>query len=126
MGSYGIGVSRLVGAIIESSHDKKGIIWPREIAPFEVGIINLSVGNEHCDLMSKKVYKMLKSLGKDVLLDDTKESAGSKLASMDLIGLPYQVIIGSRYSKDDKYEVKNRLSGEVNIASFENINSFLG
>jgi len=126
MGSYGIGVSRLVGAIIESSHDDKGIIWPKVIAPFEVGIVNLSVGNEHCDLMSMKVYNMLESLGKDVLLDDTKESAGSKLASMDLIGIPYQIIIGTRYAKDEKYEVKNRLSGDVNIVTLENIISFLG
>ena len=126
MGSYGIGVSRLVGAIIESSHDDKGIIWPKEIAPFEVGIVNLSIGNEHCDLMSMKVYNMLNSVGKDVLLDDTKESAGSKLASMDLIGIPYQIIIGTRYAKDEKYEVKNRLSGDVNIVALENIISFLG
>ena len=126
MGSYGIGVSRLVGAIIESSHDDKGIIWPKEIAPFAVGIVNLSVGNEHCDFMSMKVYNMLESVGKDVLLDDTKESAGSKLASMDLIGIPYQIIIGTRYAKDEKYEVKNRLSGDVNIVALENIISFLG
>ena len=125
MGSYGIGVSRLVGAIIESSHDQNGIKWPKPVAPFDVVVINLSVGNDKCDAMASRVYNMLKTNGKDVLYDDSKESAGSKLASMDLIGIPYQIIIGPRLAKDDKFEIKNRLSNEKNIVSFDRIFEFI-
>ena len=125
MGSYGIGVSRLVGAIIESSHDQDGIKWPKPVAPFDVVVINLSVGNDKCDEMASRVYNMLKTNGKDILYDDSKESAGSKLASMDLIGIPYQIIIGPRLAKDDKFEIKNRLSNEKNIVSFDSIFEFI-
>ena len=125
MGSYGIGVSRLVGAIIESSHDQDGIKWPKLVAPFDVVVINLSVGNDKCDEMASRVYNMLKTNGKDILYDDSKESAGSKLASMDLIGIPYQIIIGPRLAKDDKFEIKNRLSNEKNIVSFDRIFEFI-
>ena len=125
MGSYGIGVSRLVGAIIESSHDQDGIKWPKQVAPFDVVVINLSVGNDKCDEMASRVYNMLKTNGKDILYDDSKESAGSKLASMDLIGIPYQIIIGPRLAKDDKFEIKNRLSNEKNIVSFDRIFEFI-
>ena len=125
MGSYGIGVSRLVGAIIESSHDQDGIKWPKLVAPFDVVVINLSVGNDKCDEMASRVYTMLKTNGKDILYDDSKESAGSKLASMDLIGIPYQIIIGPRLAKDDKFEIKNRLSNEKNIVSFDRIFEFI-
>ena len=125
MGSYGIGVSRLVGAIIESSHDQNGIKWPKPVAPFDVVVINLSMGNDKCDAMASRVYNMLKTNGKDVLYDDSKESAGSKLASMDLIGIPYQIIIGPRLAKDDKFEIKNRLSNEKNIVSFDRIFEFI-
>ena len=100
MGSYGIGVSRLVGAIIESSHDQDGIKWPKPVAPFDVVVINLSVGNDKCDEMASRVYNMLKTNGKDILYDDSKESAGSKLATMDLIGIPYQIIIGKQSDGD--------------------------
>jgi len=125
MGSYGIGVSRLVGAIIESSHDEAGIKWPKEVSPFDVAVVNLSVGNEKCDNIANKIYNTLKSSGKDALYDDTNESAGSKLASMDLIGIPYQVIVGPRLAKEDKYEIKNRLTGEINIVSFEQLLEFV-
>ena len=125
MGSYGIGVSRLVGAIIESSHDQNGIKWPKPVAPFDVVVINLSMGNDKCDAMASRVYNMLKTNGKDILYDDSKESAGSKLASMDLIGIPYQIIIGPRLAKDDKFEIKNRLSNEKNIVSFDRIFEFI-
>ena len=125
MGSYGIGVSRLVGAIIESSHDQDGIKWPKLVAPFDVVVINLSVGNDNCDEMARRVYNMLKTNGKDILYDDRKESAGSKLASMDLIGIPYQIIIGPRFAKEDKFEIKNRLSNEKNIVSFDRIFEFI-
>tara|TARA_X000000368_G_scaffold60340_1_gene42515 strand:- start:180 stop:1484 length:1305 start_codon:yes stop_codon:yes gene_type:complete len=125
MGSYGIGVSRLVGAIIESSHDEAGIKWPMQVAPFDVAIVNLSVGNDSCDAIAHKIYNSLKSFGKDTLYDDTKESAGSKLASMDLIGIPYQVIVGPRLAKDNKFEIKNRLTNEINIVSFQQLYEFI-
>ena len=86
---------------------------------------DLSVGNDKCHEMASKVYNMLKSNGKDILYDDSKESAGSKLASMDLIGIPYQIIIGPRLAKDDKFEIKNRLSNEKNIVSFDRIFEFI-
>ena len=121
MGSYGIGVSRLVGAIIESSHDDKGIIWPESVSPFDICIINLLVGNKTCDEMSLKVYEHFKSLNKEILYDDTNESTGSKLASMDLIGIPYQIIVGPRLAKDNKYEVKIRANGDKYIVDFENL-----
>ena len=117
----GIGVSRLVGAIIESSHDDKGIIWPKSVSPFDICIINLLVGNKSCDEMSLKVYEHFKSLNKEILYDDTNESTGSKLASMDLIGIPYQIIVGPRLAKDNKYEVKIRTNGDKYIVDFENL-----
>ena len=121
MGSYGIGVSRLVGAIIESSHDEAGIIWPKSVAPFDLCVVNLAVGNELCDEMSLSVYNFFKDQNKEILYDDTKESVGSKLAKMDLIGIPFQVIIGPRLAKDNKYEFKNRSNGEKHIVNFDNL-----
>ena len=121
MGSYGIGVSRLVGAIIESSHDEAGIIWPKSVAPFDLCVVNLAVGNELCDEMSLSVYNFFKGRNKEILYDDTKESVGSKLAKMDLIGIPFQVIIGPRLAKDNKYEFKNRSNGEKHIVDFDNL-----
>ena len=83
------------------------------------------MGNDKCDEMAIRVYNMLETNGKDVLYDDSNESAGSKLASMDLIGIPYQIIIGPRLAKDDKFEIKNRLSNEKNIVSFDRIFEFI-
>jgi prolyl-tRNA synthetase len=110
-GSYGIGVSRLVAAIIEASHDKDGIIWPESVAPFDIGLINIKSGDAEADAASEKIYKALTAKGKDVLYDDRNAPGGSKFASMDLIGLPWQVIIGPRGLKDGIAEVKNRKSG---------------
>ena len=111
-GSYGIGVSRLVGAIIEASHDDAGIIWPEAVAPFQVGLINLKVGDAASDEACLKIYKALQAKGVDVLFDDKDGGAGGKFAAMDLIGLPWQVIIGPRGLKDGIAEVKNRKTGE--------------
>ena len=111
MGSYGIGVSRLVGAIIEASHDDNGIIWPESVAPFLVGIINLRVNDEACDLKCEEIYTDLREKGIDVLYDNRDESIGTKFADMDLIGLPWQIIVGPRSLKEDKIEIKNRSSG---------------
>ena len=119
MGSYGIGVSRLIGAIIEASHDENGIIWPESVAPYKVGLINLKTGNEECDEVCEKLYKELNAAGCDTLLDDTKNGAGAKFNNMDLIGLPWQVVIGPRGLKNGVAEVKNRKTGkkeEVAIA----------
>ena len=113
MGSYGIGVSRLVGAIIEASHDEKGIIWPASISPFDAGIINLKPGHAGTDSISDQLYKDAKASGFDILLDDSSESAGAKLASMDLIGLPWQIIAGPRSIDKGLVEIKNRRTGAI-------------
>jgi prolyl-tRNA synthetase len=110
-GSYGIGVSRLVGGIIEASHDKDGIIWPESVAPFHVGLINLKVGDADADSACEKIYKALEAKGVEVLYDDRNQPGGAKFAAMDLIGLPWQVIIGPRGLKDGIAEVKNRKTG---------------
>ncbi len=112
MGSYGIGVSRLVGAIIEACHDDKGIIWPESVAPFKVGLINLRAGDAKCVAACDTLYAKLQAAGIAVLYDDRDESAGAKFAAMDLIGLPYQLVIGPRGLANNLVEVKNRKSGE--------------
>jgi prolyl-tRNA synthetase len=111
MGSYGIGVSRLVGAIIEASHDANGIIWPDGVAPFDVGIVNLRSGDAKCDAACDDLHAKLEKAGKAVLYDDRTESAGAKFATMDLIGLPWQVVIGPRGVAAGKVELKRRAGG---------------
>jgi len=112
MGSYGIGISRLVAGIIEASHDDDGIIWPESVAPFDIGIINLSSGNESCDSACEDLYFRLENAGLDVLYDERDERAGVKFANMDLIGLPWQIIAGPRGIKNGVIELKNRATGE--------------
>jgi prolyl-tRNA synthetase len=112
MGSYGIGVSRLVGAIIEASHDEAGIIWPESVAPFRVGLINLKPGDATTDALCEALYAALKSAGTEVLYDDREERAGVKFADMDLIGLPWQVIVGPRGAGAGRAELKRRKGGE--------------
>ena len=119
MGSYGIGVSRLVGAIIESSHDEKGIIWPESIAPFKAAVMNLKVGHEKCDTMCDDLYQKLSNAGIDTLYDDTKESAGKKFATQDLIGTPWHLAIGPRGADQDLVEIKCRKTGEKDNLSLE-------
>jgi prolyl-tRNA synthetase len=111
MGSYGIGVSRLVGAIIEASHDGAGIIWPQSVAPFKVGLINLRAGDQRCVVAADQVYDKLLKAGIDVLYDDRDDSPGAKFAAMDLIGLPYQLVIGPRGLDKGVVEFKERKSG---------------
>ena len=113
MGSYGVGVSRLVGAIIEASHDEKGIIWPASISPFDAGIVNLKPGHEGTDKVTETVYAKCREAGFDVLLDDSSDSAGAKLASMDLIGLPWQIVAGPRSVDRGVVELKNRQTRET-------------
>ncbi len=112
MGSYGIGISRLVGAIIEASHDEAGIKWPAAVAPFDVGLINLRQGDEACDRACDALYGKLQAAGKTVLYDDTDARAGAKFAGMDLIGLAWQLMVWPRGLKEGKVELKNRLTDE--------------
>ncbi len=119
MGSYGVGVSRLLGAIIEAHHDDRGCIWPEEVAPFDVGILNLRVGDEAADAACNTAYAALSQAGLDPLYDDTSERPGGKFATADLIGLPYQLVIGPRGLKEGKVEVKIRASGETHELSPE-------
>ena len=112
MGSYGIGVSRLVGAIIEASHDEAGIIWPETVAPFRVGLINLKPGDAATDGLCDEIHAALKNAGTEALYDDRDERAGVKFADMDLIGLPWQVIVGPRGAASQRVELKRRRGGE--------------
>ena len=111
MGSYGIGVSRLAGAIIEASHDENGIVWPEAVAPFGVGLINLRASDDACVSASDGLYGRLAAAGVECLYDDSEDSAGAKFARMDLIGLPWQIVIGPRGVKAGTVELKNRKTG---------------
>jgi prolyl-tRNA synthetase len=112
MGSYGVGVSRLVGGVIEACHDDDGIVWPESVAPFKVGLINLRVGDDACDAACEDIFAKLNDAGTEVLYDDRDERAGVKFSEMDLIGLPWQLIVGPRGVKAGVVELKNRASGE--------------
>ena len=107
-GSYGIGVSRLVGAIIEASHDDMGIIWPESVAPFDVGLVNLKSGDAATEAVCEQLYCSLTNAKIEVLYDDTPERAGAKFATMDLIGLPWQLIVGPKSLKEGQIELKRR------------------
>ena len=124
MGSYGIGISRLVGAIIESSNDDKGIIWPKSVSPYDIGLINLKQKDNDITAISNGVYEKLLSAGFDVLYDDKNDNPGVKFSRMDLIGLPFQVIVGNKSKNDSILEVKNRKTGDISEVSIENITSF--
>ena len=112
MGSHGIGVSRLIGALIEANHDYNGIIWPEGVTPFHCGIVNLKQGDEEADAACDSLYKSLIALGLDPLYDDRKERAGGKFATMDLIGLPWRITVGPRGLKNGVVEVTSRRTGE--------------
>ncbi|AYM56991.1 proline--tRNA ligase [Agrobacterium fabrum] len=119
MGSYGIGPTRLVPAIIEASHDENGIIWPASVAPFDVVIINMKAGDAACDAACEKLYYQLSNAGKDVLYDDTDDRAGQKFATADLIGVPVQIIVGPRSVANGEVEVKDRKTGERETVTIE-------
>ena len=110
MGSYGIGVSRLVGAIIEAYHDEKGIKWPLNVAPFHISIINLMIDDEECIRVSDNIYNKMVNYSSEILYDDRDCSIGKKLSDNELIGIPFQVIIGKNNLKNNMVEVKNRLT----------------
>ncbi len=111
MGSHGIGVSRLIGAIIETSHDDNGIIWPEGVTPFGVGIINLKQGDAEADAACEALYKSATALGLDPIYDDRKERAGGKFATMDLIGIPWRITVGPRGLKNGVVELTSRRTG---------------
>jgi prolyl-tRNA synthetase len=111
MGSYGIGPSRLVAAIIEASHDDAGIIWPESVAPFKVAILNLKQGNSDTDAACERLYRDLQGKGIDVLYHDLDERPGSKFATADLIGIPWQVLVGPKGLAEGKLEIKKRADG---------------
>lgn len=112
MGSHGIGVSRLLGAIIEASHDDKGIIWSEGVTPYHCGIVNLKQGDEEADAACDALYKSITALGLEPLYDDRKERAGGKFATMDLIGLPWRITVGPRGLKNGVVELTSRRTGE--------------
>lgn len=112
MGSYGVGVSRLMGAIIEAHHDEAGCKWPTAVAPYHAGLVNLKAGDEKTDQTCAKLYAELEATGVEVLYDDTSARPGEKFARMDLIGLPYQIVIGPRGLEKGEAEIKRRANGE--------------
>ncbi|RKF14928.1 proline--tRNA ligase [Roseovarius spongiae] len=112
MGSHGIGVSRLVGAIIEASHDERGIIWPEGVTPFHVGLVNLKQGDAEADAACEAIYGSVLALGLDPLYDDRDERAGGKFATMDLVGLPWRITVGPRGLKNGVVELTSRRTGE--------------
>ena len=119
MGSYGVGVSRLVGAIIEASHDDAGIVWPESVAPWKVGIVTMRQDDEPSVAAAEELYANLQLAGIETAYDDREERGGAKLATMDLIGLPWQVIVGPRGIASGTVELKRRSSGERQELSVE-------
>jgi prolyl-tRNA synthetase len=119
MGSYGVGVSRLVGAIIEASHDDNGIVWPDAVAPWKAGIVTMRQDDQATIAAAEDIYGKLQLAGIETLYDDRDERGGAKLAGMDLMGLPWQLIIGPRGLATGVVELKNRRSGEREELSIE-------
>ncbi len=126
MGSYGVGVSRLVGALIEANHDENGIVWPEVVAPYKVGLINLRIKDEACTAVCDDIYQRLTDKSVDVLYDDRDMGAGGKFADMDLAGLPWQLIVGPRGLKNGLVELKNRATGDRQELTLEDAINMLG
>jgi prolyl-tRNA synthetase len=125
MGSYGIGASRVVAAAIEANHDQNGIIWPKELAPFQVALINVRSGDELCDKVCEEIYNKFQEQNIEVIYDDTKASLGQKFSIADLIGIPTQIIVGPKSAAAGKVEVKDRKSGKKNEIEISEILNFL-
>jgi len=119
MGSYGIGVSRLIGAILEASHDEKGIVWPESVAPFRLGLVNMRADDGSVTSAADEIYGRLQDAGVETLYDDRDERGGAKFATMDLIGLPWQLIVGPRGLASGVVELKRRATGEREEVSVE-------
>lgn len=124
-GSYGIGISRLVGGLIEASHDDAGIIWGWNVAPFHIGLINLKTNDDAVNAACESLYAQLTTAGLDTLYDDRDERAGTKFSDMDLIGLPFQITIGQRGLAENVVELKNRATGEKQSLSAEAVLNYL-
>ncbi len=120
-GSYGIGLTRVVPAIIEANHDENGIIWPVSVAPFELIILNLKMGDKDCDKACEEIYEQLLNANIDVLYDDSEKGAGAKFANADLIGIPLQIIVGPKNIKNNEVELKNRKTAERELFSLSEI-----
>jgi prolyl-tRNA synthetase len=125
MGSYGIGVSRLVGAIIEANHDDAGIIWPDAVAPFRVTLITAKTGDATIDQFANDIYSKITNAGIDVLFDDRLERPGAKFADMDLIGIPHHIIVGNKALNEGVVEYKNRRTGERSNILLSEIDSWI-
>jgi prolyl-tRNA synthetase len=110
-GSYGVGVSRLVGGIIEAFHDDAGIKWPEAVAPFKIALLNLKQGGADTDAACERLYRELTAKGVDVLYDDLDQRPGAKFATADLIGIPWQILVGPKGLAEGKVEVKKRADG---------------
>ena len=121
MGSYGIGVSRLVGAIIEANHDERGIKWPKSVAPFTLSIVNLMPEDQNCNTKSLEYYSYFMNINIDTLYDDRICSIGKKLSDNDLIGVPYQIIVGKRNLNSGIVEFKDRISGKIEKIKIEEV-----
>jgi prolyl-tRNA synthetase len=126
MGSYGIGPSRLVAGLIEAGHDEAGIIWPDEVAPFDVVVMNLKADDSACATAAGELYRALGAAGHDVLYDDRDERPGAKFATADLIGAPWQVMVGPRSLAEGKVELKRRATGERELLSVKDVLARLG
>jgi prolyl-tRNA synthetase len=119
MGSYGVGVSRLAGAIIEASHDDAGIVWPDAVAPFGAAVLNLRAGDAACDAVCEQAYAALTKAGVDPLYDDRDDRPGAKFAATDLVGIPWQLIVGPKGVADGVVELKRRATGERQTVPLE-------
>lgn len=122
MGCYGIGPGRLMGTIVELMSDEKGLVWPETVAPFQVHLIELKNDDERVRAKSEEIYEALEKAGIEVLFDDREASAGAKFADADLIGIPYQLIVGEKNLKEDKVEIKSRRTGETEFISSDHKN----
>ena len=121
MGSYGIGISRLPAAIIEAFHDDKGIIWPESVAPFKVGLVNFTNNDKNCYKVCEEIYEKIQNMGISILYDDRDEGAGSKLADMDLIGIPWQVRVGPKSLANGCVEMKYRKHDDIKQLSIDSL-----
>lgn len=125
MGSYGIGVGRLVAAIIEAHHDDHGIVWPTSVAPFDLGLLTMKQGEQSLDNTANDLYQLCQNMGMDVLFDDRFERPGTKFATMDLVGIPLQVVVGHKTISEGVFEVKVRKTGERHLFSKTELENFL-
>ena len=121
MGCYGIGVGRTAAAAIEQNHDERGIVWPRNLAPFQVVIIPVNYSNDELKVVSDAIYERLQEMGIETLLDDRSDRLGGKLKDADLIGVPLQIIIGPKNLAAGQVEIKIRKTNESNLHPYPQV-----